>query len=163
SGLRHGGRGLRAGGIGSAALLKGTKPLGGSGIGDSDKKTQTKTAPKRPGRGTTPREMAHTLPHASGAGRDARLDGQRKNKGVENTEALAAAIPHLEGADRNKAREALATRLARMKVTTLREYLQDPDPEIRRAAALACAAKDGKMLVPDLIRLLNDTDPVVER
>jgi hypothetical protein len=163
SGLRHGGRGLRAGNFGGASLLKGVKPLGGAGIGDSDKKPEAKPAPKRPGRESSSGKLANSLLDATGANRADLLDKLRAGKGVMYTEALAAAIPHLDGAHRNKAREALATRLARMKVDTLRNYLRDEDPEIRRAAALACAAKDGKVLVPDLIRLLNDPDPVVER
>ncbi len=91
------------------------------------------------------------------------LETMESEKGVKYTEALAIAIPKLEGASRDKAREALANRLARMKDGTLSEYLQDDDAEIRRAAALAIAAKDSKELVPNLIELLRDPETSVAR
>ena len=50
-----------------------------------------------------------------------------------------------------------------MKPDTLREYLDDDEPEIRRAAALATAAKKNRPHVPDLIRRLSDPEPVVRR
>jgi len=56
---------------------------------------------------------------------------------VVNTLALAAAIPQLTGTVKTKARSALAERLSRMTNHTLKDKLQDDDPEIRRAAALA--------------------------
>src|SRR5262249_23637374 len=66
----------------------------------------------------------------------------------------------LEGETKRLAREALADRLTRMKATTLREYLKEKDPELRRAAAIAAGQKDARDLVPELIGLLDDHDSV---
>ena len=90
--------------------------------------------------------------------RDSRLEELREGKGTMYTEALAAVIPRLNAAERKKARDYLSARLARMKASTLGEYLHDDDAEIRRAAAWALACKDDKMHVPDLIALLTDND-----
>src|SRR5207237_10597744 len=60
-------------------------------------------------------------------------------------------------------REALAERLSRMKTPTLLAYLQDDDPELRRAAALAAAMKEDNTFVGKLIDLLNDPEKSVER
>ena len=87
----------------------------------------------------------------------------RDSKGVQYTEALATAIPQLKGEAKTHGRDALAARLARMKATTLKNYLKDEDAEIRRAAALACAIKETKEHIPTLIDLLLDPEPVVER
>jgi HEAT repeat protein len=107
--------------------------------------------------------LSGALVGAPAARQGALLENLRDGKGVEYTEALAAAIPKLTGAARGKARAALAERLARMKAATLAKYFQDEDAEIRRAAALACAMKDGQDQVPGLIRLLSDREPLVEQ
>jgi hypothetical protein len=84
-------------------------------------------------------------------------------KGVVNTLALASAIPKLSGSTKQRARDALAERLARMTAATLRDKLRDDAFEVRRAGALACAMKEDKSFVPDLIKLLGDPEPPVSR
>jgi hypothetical protein len=91
------------------------------------------------------------------------IDRLRSEKGVVNTEALAAAIPRLSGTARTKARDALAERLARLKPEKVGDYLGDEDAEIRRAAALATAMKECRTLIPKLIALLRDPEPAVVR
>jgi hypothetical protein len=87
----------------------------------------------------------------------------RDSKGTENTLALAHAITQLDGDARKKAREALAERLSSMKASTLVGYLEEADPELRRAAALAAAMKEDTTFVGRLIDLLNDPEKTVER
>ncbi len=88
--------------------------------------------------------------------REVVLIALRDRKGVAYTEALADAIGQLSGEVKNKARNALAERLTRMKAATLRDKLRDANAEIRRAAALASAMKELTSHVPDLIALLED-------
>ncbi len=73
-----------------------------------------------------------------------------------NTEALAVAIPRLAGESRRQARDTLAERLSRMRISSLANYLRDEDAEIRRAAALGLAMRESKEHVADLIDLLAD-------
>jgi HEAT repeat protein len=87
----------------------------------------------------------------------------RTSQGAAYTDALASAIPNLTGPARNKARDALAERLARMSAATLRDKLREKNSETRRAAALACAMKKEKDLIPRLIDLLQDSEPRVMR
>ncbi len=82
-------------------------------------------------------------------------------KGMIHTQALAAAIPRLGPEMQTKARDALAERLTRMTADTLRERLDDADPEIRRAAVLACASKGSRDHFPELVVLLGDSEPMV--
>jgi hypothetical protein len=89
------------------------------------------------------------------------LDKLRAGKGVVYTEALASAIPQLPADAKGQARSALAERLVRMKAETLAKYMEDDDPEIRRAAAAACAKKEARTLVPNLIALLRDREGAV--
>jgi hypothetical protein len=97
-------------------------------------------------------------------GRQEKLLAQLRNsKGVTYTEALAQAIPQLKGSIKDKARVALAERLTRMTAATLRDKLEDPNGEIRRAAVLACISRDEKTLIPDLIPLLEDPEPMIVR
>ena len=99
-----------------------------------------------------------------GAGADrhqAILDEFTNAKGVEYTQALAAAIPHLAADIKSRARDALGERLTRMTQATLRERLKDGDPEIRLAAAVACGKKPDQSQIPDLIRLVADREPAV--
>jgi hypothetical protein len=107
--------------------------------------------------------LAEEVVRASGAEQAALLRGLQEGRGVEYTEALAAAIGRLGEPTRQQAREALVTRLARMKPQTLGRYLSDEEPEIRRAAALACAARGLRDEVPRLIALLRDREPAVAR
>jgi hypothetical protein len=87
----------------------------------------------------------------------------RDGKGVQFTEALTEAIHRLDGIRKDQVRKALVERLARMKPDTLRRYLSDELPEIRRAAALASASKDLTSHIPDVIVLLRDRNPDVSR
>ncbi|HXG08530.1 MAG TPA: HEAT repeat domain-containing protein [Gemmataceae bacterium] len=103
------------------------------------------------------------LAEARGRRLDELLAQMKEAKGVAYTQALAAAIPRLSGTDRDKAREALAERLARMSSATLADKLQDDDLEVRRAAALAVAMKDDKSHLRKLIDLLEDPEPPVAR
>jgi hypothetical protein len=91
------------------------------------------------------------------------IEKLRDAKGPQNTLALAQAIAKLEGDAKKQAREALADRLANMKASTLEGYLEDDNPELRRAAALAVAMKDETELVGKLIDLLDDPEKSVER
>jgi serine/threonine protein kinase/pimeloyl-ACP methyl ester carboxylesterase len=109
------------------------------------------------------RMAAADLAKATGSRFKLLLHNYRIGKGSEYTEALGLAIPQLSGDSQQKAREALAERLARMKDTTLEKYLSDEMLEIRIAAARACAIKGSKSLIPNLIPLLRDTrDGVAE-
>jgi hypothetical protein len=95
--------------------------------------------------------------------REVILSKCRDDKGIVYTQALANAIPHLQGVSKEHVRGMLAERLTRMSAKTLRDYLQDDDPEIRRAAVLACGHKDRKQVVPELIALLDTAEPVTSR
>ncbi len=90
-----------------------------------------------------------------------RLHELREGKGAACTEALAVAVPQLSGALQRQARAALAERLARMTVETLRDKLQEDNVEVRRAAATAAATKAARELIPDLIKLLHDAESEV--
>ena len=107
--------------------------------------------------------MARELFQAPAERRGQLIEKYRDGKGVTFTEALAGAIPQMAGEGKDKAREALAERLTRMKADTLVRYFQDQDAEIRRAAALAAAMKEDKTLIPALILLLEDPEPAVTR
>jgi hypothetical protein len=107
--------------------------------------------------------MATDLAKTSGPRFELLLHTYRIGKGTEYTEALCLAIPQMSGDSQQKAREALAERLARMKDETLVEYLQDEDDEIRRAAAFAIGQKESKTLIPNLIALLRDHEMSVVR
>lgn len=86
------------------------------------------------------------------------LNRLKTGKGIEYTEALAAAIVNLDGDIKVRSRDALVERLSGMKADTLRDKLSDRNFEIRRAAVLACAMKEEQGLVPDLIALM-ERDP----
>jgi hypothetical protein len=133
----------------------------GSGIERKDSKPIDKPLLKS----TSPEsgQLAEDLLKATGRSRDQMLETMESGKGGKYTEALALAIPQLEGETRKKAREALANRLTRMKDETLEAYLQDEEPEIRRAAAIAAGQKDSKLLVPNLIGMLRDPEIDVVR
>jgi hypothetical protein len=87
----------------------------------------------------------------------------RDNKGVEYSEALAIAAARESGEARGQLREALAARMARMKDKSLLSYLQDEDPELRRAAVLGLALRKRASCMPQVIGVLLDPDPSVER
>jgi hypothetical protein len=132
-----------------------------SGIETNDSKPLEK--PLSPTLDTESGQLADQLLKENGDRQNDLLEKMESAKGVQYTEALAAAIPRLEGGAQRKAREALANRLTRMKDETLAEYLQDEDAEIRRGAALAVGQKESKALVPNLIELLRDPQLSVVR
>jgi uncharacterized protein (TIGR03067 family) len=176
---------LRAGGVGAEAL-KDRKPGG-----DEPEKTARAAKPAEPAKRSpaleepkprvAPKQAPATEPAETAApatevessteelvrsspGRQAFLILKlQEAKGGANTEILARAIPRLHGAIKQKARDALAERLARMTTSTLSDKLKDDNPEVRRAAVLASAMKDDRQLGPALIELLADRDPAVAR
>jgi hypothetical protein len=166
-GARDPGRTLRAGGGGLSGSKPGTSGLAEAGIGakPTDKKPAPQTRP--PDKPTTTENAATRLTgellRATDEARAGIIKSLRDGRGGTYTEALAAVIPKLDGDTRQKARDALADRLTRMKPITLREYLKDRDAEMRRAAALAAGQKDARSLAPDLIRLLEDEEIMVRR
>jgi len=105
--------------------------------------------------------LSARLAKAKGAKHTQLLTKFKDEEGVVYTQALAGAIPRLKGTSQQQAREALAERLSRMTVDTLRGRLKDEEQEIRRAAAVACALKAKDDLVPDLLDLLEDAEPAV--
>jgi HEAT repeat protein len=107
--------------------------------------------------------LGRKLVAASPNTRERLLAQYRDAKGLAYTLAIAQAIPELPEPAQDKAREALASRMARMTPDTLRDKLQDEDPEVRRAAAIACGGRQDAGLVPDLIGLLEDAEPPVAR
>jgi hypothetical protein len=179
---------LTAGGVGGASLKGGeAKPI--TGLSDKpDTKTDPResTRPKvelqklapptsRPDEPTPPSpagaedsdrqaaRLSAELVQAPSSRQAALIEKLQQTKGVANTQALASAIPLLSGTAKQKARDALAERLARMTIQTVRDKLRDEQVEVRRAAALACAMKEDKKFVPDLINLLGDSERTVLR
>ncbi len=106
-------------------------------------------------------QLSTKLVKAKGAKQTQLLAKFKDQEGVTYTQALAGAVPQLHGKVQLQARQALAERLSRMTVETLRGRLKDDDTEIRRAAAAACALKAKDDLVPDLLDLLEDPEPAV--
>jgi hypothetical protein len=107
--------------------------------------------------------VADQLVKASADKQPALLARLRDGKGLAYTEELALVVPKLDGDIQGHAREALTTRLTRMRTSTLREKLRDKNAEIRRAAIRACVGKDDKALVPELIVLVEDSDLGIAR
>jgi hypothetical protein len=142
-----------------------TGGVGGQGLGAKNPKPE-----KKPPASSSATELemeaarlGMALVKALPAEQEALLAKYQKTQGVVYTQALAVAIPQLKGAIQGKARDALAERLARMTVATLRSRLQDEDVEMRRAAARACAMKADPGPIPDLINRLDDPEPAVAR
>lgn len=98
---------------------------------------------------------------AEASARPALLKDLRDNKGSVYTEALARAASKLNGEAQKETRDALARRLMRMTVATLRDMLKDADREIRLGAATAGGYKADKQIIPDLIEAINDADSLV--
>jgi hypothetical protein len=165
-------RELKAGGIGGAELTKNKPDSKPAGKTDS-KGPETKPPPATkeppgaipPSRASDPEaaRLSDELVKAPETQMEQVLEKLRDSKGGVYTLALADAIPRLTGPVKNKAREALAERLTRMTAATLKDKMDDDDPEIRRAAALACAMKEEKSAIPRLIELLQDKEPAVMR
>jgi hypothetical protein len=154
---------LTGGRVGPSGLPKVTNPFANppSETGLKDPGDNPGSPPDNPVNEADRLGMA--LVSATGKQQDLVLDKLRQGKGSAFTAALAQAIAKMEGGARQKAREALAERLARMNSSTLGEKLQDEDLEIRRAAALACAMRDDKTHFAKLIGLLQDPEPPVAR
>jgi hypothetical protein len=108
-----------------------------------------------------PERLAQGLVRATGAEQDELLERLRGGKGVAFTEALAKAIPSLSGTAKTRARDALAVRLSRMTIATLRDKFESDDAEVRRAAVLAVAMKGHRACVPELIGFIRDPEPGV--
>jgi len=154
-------RKLKSGGVGGGALtgkkVKDTlmpSDIGGKPTKEKDDRKPLTAEQKQAAK------LGGELVGARGRERSGLLEKLRDTKGGEYTEALTEVIPKLDAEAKKLAREALADRLTRMKATTLKEYLKEPDPELRRAAAIAIGQKDAKTLIPDLIVLLSDEDAV---
>jgi HEAT repeat protein len=105
--------------------------------------------------------LSDQLVYAATARQAQLLTNLKEGKGEAYTQALVGAIPHLKEPAQDKAREALAERLARLTVERLRELFEDDNAEVRRATAQACAKKKDKALAPDLIDRLYDPEPAV--
>lgn len=102
--------------------------------------------------------LAHELVSARASERTELLEKYQNTRGVEYTEALAVAIPKLSGSFQASARQALSERLKRMTDRTLQNYLEDANPEIRRATVGAIFLKEAKELTKDLVPLLSDKE-----
>jgi HEAT repeat protein len=89
------------------------------------------------------------------------IEEYKTTRGADYTFALCKAIPKLSAPVQDKARAALAERLERLTINSVRTYLTDEDTELRRAAASAAGRKGKDEIVPDLIRLLKDSDTAV--
>lgn len=103
------------------------------------------------------------LARRTGADFSTTLERIRDAKGGDYTQARVTAVVRLDDGRKKEARQALADRLTRMTVATLRKQLKDPQPELRRGAALACGQKGNTELVPDLIDRLTDDENLVAR
>jgi hypothetical protein len=168
SSLSLGGRELRAGKLFDVKRPPG-KPLESVDIGKAPlidkRKRPDKKIDKRPTAGEEgPAALARELVKAAPERQGELIRQLEKGKGSAYTQALVGAIPKLEGSGLREARRALAERLARMKIGTLKAYLEAEEPELRRAAAVATTARDdAREVVPQLIALLSDREPMVER
>ncbi len=107
--------------------------------------------------------LAKALLAASAKARADMLAKYRDTKGVKYTEAMAVAIARSPYAEREELRDVLADRLIRMTDATLREYLDDSLPEIRRAAALGLAKRKSTDHADRLADMLLDSEPLVAR
>jgi hypothetical protein len=154
-------RELTAGGGTGADLKKG---LGLKPAFDGDKAAKT-TDPKdkQPVLDAEAAKLVEEVLTAQGKKQEEVLEKLRDSKGSVYTQALTAVIPKLTKEMKTKARDALAERLTRMTTATLKDKLQDDDPEARRAAALAVAMKEDTTFVPRLIEMLQDSEPLVSR
>jgi hypothetical protein len=107
--------------------------------------------------------LSNLLIRASGTQRDEVLHHLKTAEGEHHTQALVRAIPHLSSDARDRARQALAERLARLSTSALHDWLHDASAEMRRAAAKACAIQGATTLVPELRRLVEDADAEVAK
>lgn len=103
-------------------------------------------------------KVCDELVNARGDEQTSILARLREAKDSDSTETLALAIAKLSGDIQHQARDALTDRLTRLSAKTLRDKLQDDNPEVRCAAALACGRKIAKEHIPDLLQLLDDPE-----
>jgi hypothetical protein len=111
-------------------------------------------------------ELSDKLLQARGGERKALLKKYMEKRGDDArdyTEALAIAIPRLQGEDREQTRDALTTRMARLRADVLTRYMKDADREIRAAAIRGVGSKEDppRQLIPIIIEKLNDPEPFV--
>jgi hypothetical protein len=105
--------------------------------------------------------LTEELVSAPDSQKDAAFARLSRRPGKAPEEALAAAIPRLTGPWRERARLALADRLARLPASALRERLRHEDAETRRAAAAAALRNKDESLLPELAPLVKDDGPAV--
>jgi len=162
---------LLGGGVGGNAFLKkiGLKPAFDNGAkpdkkpgkeGDKpDGPGKTAAAPKRRAEGEAAKLSDEVIDAPAGR-QEALLKKLSDSKGSVYTDALADVIPRLEGKTKSKARELFADRLTRMTSETLKDKLEDDDPEVRGAAALAVAqkVKPDKAVFPRIVQMLDDEE-----
>lgn len=109
------------------------------------------------------RTWTRQLMAAGGAEQQRLIAGHKDGRGAEYTDELADAAEVAPGELRTRLREALAERLCRMTAGTLKTYLSDPRPEVRRAAVLALAMTEKQDAIGQMIGLLEDRNPSVVR
>ncbi|MBI1917470.1 MAG: hypothetical protein HYS12_22450 [Planctomycetes bacterium] len=163
---------LKAGGVGGSDLKSGKREGLRPALAPEDKKASSSEQPKEPKKpkpiptkveNARADRLSTFLVEASGPEQEELLERMQKGKGVDYTDALALAIPRLEGEAKQKARDALANRFTRLTPKTLLAYMEDVDPEIRRAAVLASAMRDLREHIPAIIERLADNEPSVVR
>jgi hypothetical protein len=128
--------------------------------------TGTKPTPKPVPSDTDPKvaRLAQDLVNASAGEQASMLKQYMTAKGAEYTQALVTAAHSLTGAaERKRVRDALAKRLSTKKLDNLRDYMKDPDPELRAAAVWGAFLKGQPAIVPDLIERLGDDDTRVAK
>jgi hypothetical protein len=92
-----------------------------------------------------------------------KLAAVRDGKGSNFTQILVQIAALSEGERKKLSREYLAERLTRMTAKTLREMMQDIEPELRRAACLACGMKELNESIPWMIARISDPSEAVVR
>ena len=145
---------------------KETKPQGGPSVVEPEAPTTGGfTLPKvaEPTEQGEAEKASKGLIEATDADWPTKLAEARDSKGTRWTRGLVLACGRLDGDRRVQARDALADRLTRMTVKTLREMLRDPEHELRRGACLAIGMKDERDLAPALIERLSDPSEYVVR
>jgi hypothetical protein len=148
---------LKAGKDTETTIRKGPGPAAGSG---GAAKPKTEDPPAVPG--VDRDRLASTLVFARDSAKQEEMIAEYKAaKGPEYTFALALAIKDLPAGLRDKARKALAERMARLTVGSLEGYLEVGDRELRLAAAVGGGLKGKLEAVPMLIKALKDSDTAV--
>jgi hypothetical protein len=106
------------------------------------------------------RNLGEELTRASGPQLDEILKKLVESKNKNCTQAMIEALDNasVRPINRSLIREAVATRLSRMKPEVLQAYLREAYKEYRLAAAMASGKKGNRYVIPDLIPLLSDRD-----